>query len=190
MRLSAKEVGSRKSASRAGLRYVTDGVRGITRKRVGTGWAYYAPSGERIIARDARARINRLAIPPAWTRVWICPDPNGHIQATGSDARGRKQYRYHPEFRALRESTKYEHMMEFARALPAIRQTPFHLVAVASRSQEKAARVAARFGCKAVVGYARLLEMSDVDAVYMLWVMDAVDGAHNLLQEMGLPVRF
>ena len=72
-----------------GLRYVTDGVRGIMRKRVGTGWAYYAPGGERIIARDARARINRLAIPPAWTRVWICPDPNGHIQATGRDDRGR-----------------------------------------------------------------------------------------------------
>ena len=105
-----------------GLRYVTDGVRGITRKRVGTGWAYYAPSGERIIARDARARINRLAIPPAWTRVWICPDPNGHIQATGSDARGRKQYRYHPDYRAARDQSKFQRMLEFSEVLPRLRE--------------------------------------------------------------------
>ena len=105
-----------------GLRYVTDGVRGITRKRVGRGWAYYAPSGERIIARDARARINRLAIPPAWTRVWICPDPNGHIQATGSDARGRKQYRYHPDYRAARDQSKFQRMLEFSEVLPLLRE--------------------------------------------------------------------
>src|SRR5437588_958096 len=105
-----------------GLRYVTDGVRGITRKRVGTGWAYYAPGGERIIARDARARINRLAIPPAWTDVWICPDPNGHIQATGSDARGRKQYRYHPDYRAARDQSKFRRMLEFSEVLPRLRE--------------------------------------------------------------------
>jgi DNA topoisomerase-1 len=113
---------SRSAAARVGLKYVTDGLRGITRRRVGTGWAYYTPGGERITARDARERINRLAIPPAWTDVWICPDPDGHIQATGSDARGRKQYRYHPDYRAARDQSKFQRMLEFSEVLPRLRE--------------------------------------------------------------------
>ncbi|HEY3077552.1 MAG TPA: DNA topoisomerase IB, partial [Burkholderiales bacterium] len=112
----------RSAATRAGLRYVTDGVRGIRRKRVGGGWAYYAPSGARISDASVRERLNRLAIPPAWTEVWICPDPEGHIQATGSDARGRKQYRYHPEYREARDRSKFRRMLEFSEVLPRLRE--------------------------------------------------------------------
>lgn len=111
----------RKAATRAGLRYVTDGVPGIRRRRVGTGWAFYTPAGTRIIARPERIRIKGLAIPPAWTDVWICPDPNGHIQATARDARGRKQYRYHPAYRAARDQSKFRRVLEFSEVLPGIR---------------------------------------------------------------------
>ena len=83
----------RQSAATAGLRYVTDGVSGITRKRSGNGWSYYLPSGRLIAEAGLRKKLNSLAIPPAWTDVWICPDPDGHIQATARDAAGRKQDR-------------------------------------------------------------------------------------------------
>jgi len=121
-RLSAHEVKYRKAARHAGLRYVTDGMLGIRRKRAGTGWAYYTPDGMRIEDRATRARLNRLAIPPAWTNVWICPDADGHIQATGSDARGRKQYRYHPDYREARDRSKFQRMMEFSEVLPRLRE--------------------------------------------------------------------
>ena len=121
-RLSPREVAHRRSATHAGLRYVTDGVRGIRRKRVGGGWAYYAPNGALIHDRSVRRRLNRLAIPPAWTEVWICPDPEGHIQATGADARGRKQYRYHPGYREARDRSKFRHMLEFSEVLPRLRE--------------------------------------------------------------------
>jgi DNA topoisomerase-1 len=121
-RLSAREVTYRKAARHAGLRYVTDGVRGIRRKRVGGGWAYYTPGGARIRDQDERKRLNRLAIPPAWTDVWICPDPEGHIQATGSDVRGRKQYRYHPGYREARDRSKFRRMLEFSEVLPRLRE--------------------------------------------------------------------
>ena len=121
-RLSAREVTYRKAARHAGLRYVTDGVRGIRRKRVGGGWAYYAPGGVRIRDKGERKRLNRLAIPPAWTDVWICPDPEGHIQATGADARGRKQYRYHPGYREARDRSKFRRMLEFSEVLPRLRE--------------------------------------------------------------------
>jgi DNA topoisomerase I len=111
-----------RSARAAGLRYVTDERPGITRRRRGRGFQYVAPGGETIADRDERARIEGLAIPPAWTDVWICPSPNGHIQATGRDARGRKQYRYHPRWREVRDETKYHRMAGFARALPRIRR--------------------------------------------------------------------
>jgi DNA topoisomerase-1 len=112
----------RASAAHAGLRYVTDDQGGITRKRVGTGWAYYLPDGARITDRRERKRINSLAIPPAWTQVWICPDPAGHIQATARDARGRKQYRYHPAYRDARDHSKFRHMLEFSEVLPTLRE--------------------------------------------------------------------
>jgi DNA topoisomerase I len=109
------------AAEAAGLVYVSDDQPGITRRRQGRSFAYYRPDGSRITDRNMIDRINSLAIPPAYTDVWICPRPNGHLQATGRDARGRKQYRYHPRFRESRDSVKYERMLEFAEALPAIR---------------------------------------------------------------------
>ena len=105
-----------------GLRHVSDGRPGIRRKKAGSGFTYARADGSRLTERDALKRIKGLAIPPAWTDVWICPSANGHIQATGRDAKGRKQYRYHPRFREVRESTKYERVVAFADELPAIRE--------------------------------------------------------------------
>jgi DNA topoisomerase-1 len=111
----------RAAARRAGLRYVSDGAKGITRRRVGTGWAYYAADGSRITDSRVRKRLKALAIPPAWDEVWICPNPEGHIQATARDARGRKQYRYHPAYREARDHSKFRHMLEFSEVLPRLR---------------------------------------------------------------------
>ena len=108
------------SARSAGLRYVTDDRPGITRKMGRLGFEYYR-NGRRLRRPAELKRIARLAIPPAWTDVWICPDPRGHVQATGRDARGRKQYRYHPEWRVGRDETKFDRMLDFAAALPKIR---------------------------------------------------------------------
>jgi DNA topoisomerase I len=110
------------SAQEAGLRYVTDTGPGIRRRRAGKGWSYIGPDGSRIGDRDRIAWINRLAIPPAWTDVWICPIRRGHLQATGRDSRGRKVYRYHPRWRQVRDEAKYGRLVEFARALPRIRR--------------------------------------------------------------------
>jgi DNA topoisomerase-1 len=110
------------AAESAGLRYVTDARPGIRRKKAGTGFSYMRADGSKLTEKDVLKRIMALAIPPAWTEVWICPFADGHIQATGRDAKGRKQYRYHPRFREVRESTKYEHVVAFADALPAIRE--------------------------------------------------------------------
>ena len=112
----------RKAATHAGLRYVTDGANGITRQRAGTGWAYYLPNGRKVVDAGLRNRLNSLAIPPAWTDVWICPDPEGHIQATARDARGRKQYRYHEQYREARDRSKFRRMLEFSEALPVLRE--------------------------------------------------------------------
>jgi DNA topoisomerase-1 len=111
----------RDEARAAGLRYVSDDRPGITRHRSGRGFSYRTASGETIRDRREIARINAIVIPPAWTEVWICPNARGHILATGRDARNRKQYRYHPEWRALRDATKFDRMVAFSRALPAIR---------------------------------------------------------------------
>ncbi|MBX6740475.1 MAG: DNA topoisomerase IB [Acetobacteraceae bacterium] len=118
---SSSVVDAREAASEAGLLYVSDETPGIARRRAGKGFSYRLPGGKP--ARDVATlqRIRSLAIPPAWTQVWICPDPNGHIQATGRDQKGRKQYRYHPRWREVRDAAKYEHMVEFAKALPGIR---------------------------------------------------------------------
>ena len=112
----------RKAAIRAGLNYVTDGVAGIRRQRAGNGWIYCAPNGARITGAAQRKRINALVIPPAWADVWICPDPKGHIQVTARDARGRKQYRYHPLYRDARDRSKFSRMLEFSETLPEIRE--------------------------------------------------------------------
>ena len=105
-----------------GLRYVSDRRPGIRRRRAGKGFAYLLPDGGRVDDPETLARIRALAIPPAWTDVWICPVGNGHLQATGRDARGRKQYRYHSRWREVRDETKYERLGEFGRALSAIRR--------------------------------------------------------------------
>jgi DNA topoisomerase-1 len=112
----------RKAAHRAGLNYVTDGIAGIHRERAGKGWTFRAPDGARITDPAERKRINALAIPPAWTDVWISADPKGHIQVTARDARGRKQYRYHPLYRETRDKSKFRRMLEFSEILPEIRE--------------------------------------------------------------------
>jgi DNA topoisomerase-1 len=120
---SAKE--SAKQAETAamppGLRHADDTKPGYTRKHEKNGFVYFDTAGKRVDDEDDIKRINALAIPPAYEDVWICADPRGHIQATGRDARGRKQYRYHPRWRETRDATKYERMAEFGRALPRIR---------------------------------------------------------------------
>lgn len=112
----------RETARRAGLTYVTDGFEGIRRKGVGKGWAFYQPDGTLIKDRKERKRLLSLAVPPAWTDVWISPDPRGHIQVTARDARGRKQYRYHTTYREARDSSKFQHMLKFSELLPDIRE--------------------------------------------------------------------
>ncbi|WP_343725390.1 DNA topoisomerase IB [Herbaspirillum huttiense] len=104
------------------LRYVNDSMPGIRRSRRGKGFAYHDAHGELIRDDDVVARLKSLAIPPAWEDVWISPHANGHIQATGRDARGRKQYRYHTRWRSVRDDAKYLRMISFARALPTIRR--------------------------------------------------------------------
>jgi DNA topoisomerase-1 len=118
---SLKHHDYRKTATRAGLHYVTDGLAGISRRRSGTGWSYSDEAGARIGDPVARQRFSDLVIPPAWKDVWICPDPDGHIQVTARDALGRKQYRYHPLYRMARDVSKFRHMLEFSEVLPALR---------------------------------------------------------------------
>ena len=110
------------SAEEAGLRYVSDTMPGIRRRRAGRGFSYVGADGRRITDPERVAWLKRLAIPPAWTDVWISPIQRGHILATGRDARGRKQYRYHPRWREVRDEAKYGRLIEFARALPTIRR--------------------------------------------------------------------
>ena len=112
----------RAAATRAGLRYVTDGIAGISRERSGKGWSYYTADGALVRDTTARKRFNALGIPPAWSDVWICPDSAGHIQVTARDARGRKQYRYHPSYREARDQSKFRRMLEFSEALPLLRE--------------------------------------------------------------------
>ena len=112
----------RAAAEDAGLNYVSDEMPGLQRKAMRSGFNYFRPDGKRVTDEETLARVRKLAIPPAYTDVWICRDPKGHMQATGRDAKGRKQYRYHERFRAVRDGTKYEHMLDFAAALPAIRR--------------------------------------------------------------------
>jgi len=109
------------AAKAAGLRYVTDAVPGIRRKRVAGKFVYADAHGREVTDPDERLRIKGLAVPPAWTDVWICPEPRGHLQATGRDARGRKQYRYHARWRAVRDEAKYDRLLAFGEVLPDIR---------------------------------------------------------------------
>ena len=113
---------SKEAAEEAGLRYVSDDQPGYTRKRNGNGFAYFDTEGKLIHDEQRVVRINRLAIPPAYRDVWICPSPNGHLQATGRDDRGRKQYRYHERWREVRDENKYEKMLIFGETLGKIRR--------------------------------------------------------------------
>ena len=113
---------SKEAAACAGLVYVSDEEPGIRRRRAGKGFSYKWPDGKTVTEEDTLERIRKLAIPPAYRDVWICADPDGHIQATGRDDKGRKQYRYHPRWTEIREGTKFGRMLEFCRALPDIRK--------------------------------------------------------------------
>src|SRR5919108_2100344 len=125
-RLAALTTDPLESAKAAGLRYVTDTTPGIRRKRAGRGFTYLGVDGRPIRDLQELHRIKSLGIPPAWAEVWICPLPYGHLQATGRDAEGRKQYRYHPRWREVRDETKYSRMVEFSEALPRIRRRVEH----------------------------------------------------------------
>ncbi|MGH7129374.1 MAG: DNA topoisomerase IB, partial [Planctomycetaceae bacterium] len=126
-----------KAARDAGLRYVLDDAAGITRKRSGKGWSYYDSRGRLIRDAAERDRLNGLAIPPAWTDVWISPRPDSHLLATGRDSEGRKQYRYHPDWRAIRDEAKYARLIPFARALPRMRRRVNEHLAASGLPREK-----------------------------------------------------
>lgn len=121
----------------ADLHYVDDTQPGLRRRKTRGGFSYVDAQGQRLRDPLEIARINALTIPPAYTDVWICADPNGHLQATGRDARGRKQYRYHPRWRALRDSTKYERMLAFGKALPALREQLAQHLALRTHCREQ-----------------------------------------------------
>jgi DNA topoisomerase-1 len=125
------------SAKSAGLRYVTDAKPGIRRLRRGKTFRYQSADGTPVHDKETLARIKSLVIPPAWNDVWICPIPNGHLQATGRDAKGRKQSRYHPRWRQVRDETKYERMMLFGTALPAVRERVEQDLALANLPRPK-----------------------------------------------------
>ncbi|CAA9563395.1 MAG: Hypothetical protein PA2244 (similar to DNA topoisomerase IB, but possibly involved in glycosyl-transfer) [uncultured Thermomicrobiales bacterium] len=120
-RAKAAEADPVLAAADAGLRYTPDGGAGISRRKAGKGWSYRGPDGEPVRDEATLARIRSLAIPPAYKEVWINPDPLGHIQATGRDLKGRKQYRYHPRWNEARGETKFGRMISFGEALPALR---------------------------------------------------------------------
>ena len=119
------------------LHYVDDRAPGITRRKLRGKFCYFDPHGERIRDAQVIARINALAIPPAYVDVWICPDPKGHLQATGRDARGRKQYRYHPRWREVRDTDKYANLLLFGKALPKLRQTIEQHLSLPEHGREK-----------------------------------------------------
>ncbi|PYK12174.1 MAG: DNA topoisomerase I [Verrucomicrobia bacterium] len=125
------------AADSAGLTYVSDQEPGIRRYRSGKGFRYVRSDTSKVTDPAILKRIKSLAIPPAWTDVWICSKSNGHVQATGRDARNRKQYRYHPQFREVREHSKYAHMISFVRRLPAIRKKIAEHMAMRGLSREK-----------------------------------------------------
>jgi DNA topoisomerase-1 len=118
----AKADRRKRPAPLGGLRFSRDGEKGFVRRHGGKGFEYLDARGARVADAETLERIRSLAIPPAWSDVWICADERGHLQATGRDARGRKQYRYHPRWRELRDADKFDHLMEFARVLPRIRR--------------------------------------------------------------------
>lgn len=120
------------------LNYVDDHLPGITRRRAGKGWAYHDPHGKLIRDPEVRARLNAIALPPAYTNAWFSPDPDGHVLATGYDDAGRKQYRYHPDFRSARDTAKYDACADFGKRLPLIRKRVDAGLAQPSVTRERA----------------------------------------------------
>ena len=125
------------AAEEAGLRYVSDSDPGYSRRAKGDGFEYFDAEGKRIGDEQRHLRIKRLAIPPAWTKVWICPSSNGHLQATGCDSRRRKQYKYHERWREVRDENKYERLAVFGAALPKIRRRVEHDLRLRGFPREK-----------------------------------------------------
>jgi DNA topoisomerase-1 len=119
------------------LHYVDDTQPGISRKKLRGKFQYFKADGSRITDADEIKRINALAVPPAYTDVWICADPRGHLQATGRDARGRKQYRYHPRWREVRDTDKYSRLQQFGSALPKLRKQLEAQIAAPGFNREK-----------------------------------------------------
>ena len=119
------------------LHYVDDTLPGITRRKLRGKFCYFDPAGQRITDPEEVRRINALAVPPAYSNVWICTDPRGHLQATGRDARGRKQYRYHPRWREVRDGDKYSRLLAFGTALPKLRQHLEAQLALPGHSRDK-----------------------------------------------------
>ena len=130
--------------TRARLRRSDVSAPGISRRRAGRGFVYHDPLGVRVVDPEVLDRIRALVIPPAWNEVWICADSHGHIQATGVDSRGRRQYRYHDVFRAHRDREKFDHMLEFGRALPDLRRTVTAHLAHEQMDRERVLACAAR----------------------------------------------
>jgi DNA topoisomerase-1 len=128
---------ARRDARATGLRYVSPDEPGIRRRRAGRGFTYADPRGRAVRGERTLARIRSIAIPPAWTDVWICPSPRGHLQATGRDARGRRQYRYHPRFRARRDADKFARLVLLGERLPRIRRRVREDLAAAGLPREK-----------------------------------------------------
>jgi DNA topoisomerase I len=159
--MAAASIGSRpdpeelddpvEAARAAGLRYVNDSSPGVRRKRSGKGFSYRAPTGELVHQKERLNRIRALVIPPAWTDVWICSSPLGHIQATGRDARGRKQYLYHQRWREYRDETKYGRMIDFGRSLPRLRKRVEHDLSLRGMPQDRV-----------VAAVVRLLDSSNI----------------------------
>ena len=133
-----------KAAQVAGLRYVCDDMPGIRREKSGKAFRYRYATGNLVQEAEILKRIKSLVIPPAWTEVWICPDPAGHLQATGRDARRRKQNRYHPRWREIRDETKYNRMFAFAKALPQIRKRVAHDLSLHGLPRKKVLATVAR----------------------------------------------
>jgi DNA topoisomerase-1 len=125
------------AANDAGLYYVNDNRHGYRRRANGNGFEYLDTEGKRIRGKQRLLRIKRIAIPPAWTDVWICPSPSGHIQATGRDIRGRKQYRYHDRWREVRDENKFGRLAEFAKTLPKVRRRVARDISLADLPREK-----------------------------------------------------
>jgi DNA topoisomerase-1 len=120
------------------LVHVNDGRPGITRKKSGRGWAYFGPDGKRITQRAEIDRLNKIALPPAYVDAWFCPNPHGHILATGIDDKGRKQYRYHPDYRTYQEAEKFDGCADFGLLLPKLRKRVEHDLAGSALTRERA----------------------------------------------------